>query len=277
MQQSMQTLDLYTASGARCTVMPLGATVVSWCPAGGKEQLFMSRLSGQGGLPVRGGIPVVFPQFAEMGHLPKHGLVRDVVWELVTCSQGEQISSLLLRTQVSEASLALWPFAYTLHLHIELYEQTLRMTLEVTNSGTQAFQFQAALHTYFQLQQGVPVTVHGLAQAGYIDKLQQIRMPATGQTQLSVNQWMDRIYLDTATPLRLTQAEHTVQMSYLGFSDVVLWTPWQQGVTAIPDIADDEGCRMLCIEPACIAQPPLLPAGGVWRGSMVVCAGPAAR
>ena len=33
--------------------------------------------------PGRGGVPILFPQFADRGSLRKHDFVRDVVWKMV--------------------------------------------------------------------------------------------------------------------------------------------------------------------------------------------------
>src|SRR5512139_4252652 len=78
-------LTLVAPDGARAEVYLYGAHVVSWVPAGGQERLFLSRTSAfRAGAPIRGGVPVVFPQFGALGPLPLHGLVRLMVWELAT-------------------------------------------------------------------------------------------------------------------------------------------------------------------------------------------------
>ena len=53
------------ASGATATINCFGATVTSWMLPSGKEMFYLSKLSDTTGVkPIRGGIPVVFPQFA---------------------------------------------------------------------------------------------------------------------------------------------------------------------------------------------------------------------
>ena len=79
-------VTLATAGGDRATVLLHGAQVVSWIPAGGSERLYLSERSRYGdGKGVRGGVPVVFPQFNRRGpdfSLPKHGFVRTRAWTL---------------------------------------------------------------------------------------------------------------------------------------------------------------------------------------------------
>ena len=71
-------LRLTAADGAQATVLRHGAQIVSWIPAGDQERLYLSPIAAAGpGQAVRGGIPVVFPQFASQGPLPKHGYAPD--------------------------------------------------------------------------------------------------------------------------------------------------------------------------------------------------------
>ena len=72
---------VHTPSGASAEVYPHSAHVTSWIPAGGTEALFVSRAAHfQPGTAIRGGVPVIFPQFATFGPLPKHGFARLERW-----------------------------------------------------------------------------------------------------------------------------------------------------------------------------------------------------
>ena len=69
------------SDGATALVALHGAHVLSWQPADGRERLFLSdRAVFDGQAAIRGGIPVVFPQFAERGPLRKHGFARTAPW-----------------------------------------------------------------------------------------------------------------------------------------------------------------------------------------------------
>lgn len=64
-------------------VSPYGGQVLSWCDPNGREMLYLSSTSsGADGKPIRGGVPVCFPQFAARGPLPKHGFARTLPWTL---------------------------------------------------------------------------------------------------------------------------------------------------------------------------------------------------
>ena len=64
------------APGVRITACSRGGHLMTWTTEG-VERLWMSPLSACGGAEaIRGGVPVLFPQFSIFGSLPKHGLLR---------------------------------------------------------------------------------------------------------------------------------------------------------------------------------------------------------
>ncbi|HEX5871641.1 MAG TPA: hypothetical protein VFY65_14540, partial [Longimicrobium sp.] len=80
----MPKLRLTHASGGTAEVYLHGAHVASWVPAGGSEAMFLSRAATLApGEAIRGGVPVIFPQFASRGPLAKHGFARVQPWKRV--------------------------------------------------------------------------------------------------------------------------------------------------------------------------------------------------
>ena len=81
------------ANGASALIALHGAQLLSWktghssvgdAPADGRERLFLSeRARFAEGAAIRGGVPVIFPQFAGRGPLPKHGFARTLPWRLI--------------------------------------------------------------------------------------------------------------------------------------------------------------------------------------------------
>ncbi|MBV5344762.1 MAG: D-hexose-6-phosphate mutarotase, partial [Rhodoferax sp.] len=63
--------------GDSVLVSAQGAQVLSWQSAG-RERLYLSPQSVfDGHTPIRGGVPICFPQFNQRGALPKHGFARN--------------------------------------------------------------------------------------------------------------------------------------------------------------------------------------------------------
>mgnify|MGYP000048560620 CR=1 FL=1 len=83
-------LTITSGDGARVVVHRDGAQVTSWLPAGSDDdRLFVSASSGFGpGVSIRGGIPVIFPQFGAEGTLPRHGFARTMPWTVVNAREG---------------------------------------------------------------------------------------------------------------------------------------------------------------------------------------------
>ena len=147
-------LRLATASGARAVVALHGAQVLSWAPPGGEERLYLSpKAVFDGHSAVRGGIPVCFPQFADLGPLPAHGFARNRRWSLTTERSGKDFALAGLTLADDEATRALWPYAFSAELSILIEDSRLDLELEITNTGDEAFEFTAALHTYLAVRE----------------------------------------------------------------------------------------------------------------------------
>jgi glucose-6-phosphate 1-epimerase len=262
---ALQKLRLSHASGARAEVYPHGAHVTSWVPAGGAEALFLSRAATFApGAAIRGGVPVIFPQFAGMGPLPKHGFARTQPWERVDEADGP--GAVLLRLRDSEATRRIWPRAFVAELAVEVEDDRLSTELTIQNSGDDTVEFTAALHTYLRVGDVRRATVEGLQGLRYRVG-QRVRVDA--DPTLSVSEPVDRVYLNTPPELRVRDAENGREflLRASGFADTVVWNPWAAATAALPDMEDDEYLEMLCVEAAQVGVPVRLGAGERWTGS----------
>jgi glucose-6-phosphate 1-epimerase len=100
---------------AKVVVHLYGATILSWSSTGGKPLLFMSsKAVMNGSQAIRGGIPIVFPQFNKNGILPQHGFARVSRWTLggVTTKLRKTVKAFLTLTPaaIPVAQRLLWPF-----------------------------------------------------------------------------------------------------------------------------------------------------------------------
>lgn len=263
-------LELAHPSGSSAEVYLHGAHVASWVPAGREEALFVSRAAVfEPGSAIRGGIPVVFPQFAELGPLPKHGFARTRPWDWVSGPDEDRVR---LRLQADADTLAIWPFAFTAELTVELGEHTLRVELEVGNPGTEAFTFSGALHTYFRVADAAEVALLGLEGVRYRSRQEGVDGGVDRSPVVGFAGEVDRVYLDAPEELVLRDAAggRELRIGQTGFRDVVVWNPGAEKAAALPDMLGGEQREMVCVEAAQVGEPVRLEPGTVWRGAQVL-------
>ncbi len=274
----MEKITVRAADGASVQMTAQGAHVCSWIPAGGQEQLFLSKTSEwREGVAIRGGVPVIFPQFGGLGNLPKHGFARTAHWTLQSCSndaQGKGIAVFVL--QDNEASRAVWPYAFTAQLRVTVHADQLNIALDIRNTGTDTLSFTAALHTYFAVQDIAAARLHGLQHCQYRDSMNGGQLCTETADSLHITAETDRIYLNTPSELRLQQPQQVMQIRSEGFADTVVWNPGATGAVKLSDLEPEGHQRMLCVEAAAIGQPVILAAGQSWCGQQQLRVLPAA-
>ena len=264
-------IDLAHPSGARAAVYLQGAHVARWTDPSGAELLFASERSRyETGAAVRGGVPVIFPQFADQGPLPKHGFARTAAWEHAgSGTDAEGAAWALLRLEDTGATRALWPHAFRADLRVALDADSLAVALRVANTGDGAMAFTCALHSYFRVDDVRRAAVEGLRGASYLDKLRAGGAFTEEREAVEFAGEVDRVYVAAPDRLRVRGAAggRAVVVEKEGFRDAVVWNPWAEGARGLPDMADDEYLRMLCVEPANAAEPVHVAPGEEWTGT----------
>ncbi|MFZ4873606.1 D-hexose-6-phosphate mutarotase [Janthinobacterium sp. Mn2066] len=260
-------VTIRAADGAEATVTLYGGHLVSWRTADGQQRLFCSRDSAlDGSRAIRGGVPVIFPQFGARGNGMRHGFARVSTWQAGPhgVDDGAAFAEFSLHhTDLPEAIAAAWPYAFTLRLRVRVHAHKLELSLTVQNTGDQAFPFSAALHTYYNIDQLSTARIEGLQHVRYSDDTPQDALQAEEHLQFADK--LDRIYYQLPGPLSLHAGGSVLKMTQQGFTDAVVWNPGAQDAAALPDLDDDEYPHFICIEPALI-QPDLLAAGAEWNG-----------
>ena len=263
---ALPAVRITAANGAQATVSLFGAHLLSWKTSDGKERLFVSAHTAlDGSKPIRGGVPVIFPQFNVRGPGPKHGFARESTWRL-TGSGGDGGSSFLefslTQDDLTPQHAQAWPHAFALTLRYTLHGDALDAEFKVVNTGAQAFPFAVALHTYYDVGQLAATSISGLQHQQFVDH--HLNTLVQQQRALHFTEKHDRLYQSTPA-LTLNTDNATLRLEQQGYSEWVVWNPGQADTAAIADLGDDEYLRFICIEPACIDQQPLA-AGASWSG-----------
>ena len=255
------------ASGSRAEVYLHGAHVTSWVPAGGHEMLFLSqRAEFEADKAIRGGIPVVFPQFADSGPLPRHGWLRTSTWRLRDIPS--PLASATFEVEEDQHTMSIWPHPYHVELKISLGEAFLELELSVSNPGAEAFEFTCALHSYLSVGDARKAEVSGLHGCGYVDKVKGGVVATESDAILRVESETDRVYFDAPGVLELRDSARNalLEITSTGFRDAVIWNPWEKGSSQIADLAECEYVKMLCVETAAVTTPVSLLPGEHWAG-----------
>ena len=255
---TLPAVQLNSGDGASAIVTLYGAHLGAWTSADGAGRLFCSERSVRdGSRAIRGGVPVIFPQFAERGDGMRHGFARVSTWRLADSGTGEQGAFavfLLTRADLSPAIAGAWQHGFELRLTVALQGQTLNLSLDVRNTGDDDFAFSAALHTYF-----------------LVDAIDAVRIKGVEAGALRIDGKLDRIYRDATAGITLLHGAGTLKLTQSGFRDLVIWNPGAADTAALADMIDADYQRFVCIEPALIT-PAILQSGAAWRGEHQVTA-----
>jgi len=248
--------------GATAQIVHHGAQLASWIPANQGEQLFLSAASPvTSGKALRGGVPVIFPQFSDYGPLPRHGFARNLEWQKRDSQPGNRA---VFELRDSDITRAIWPHSFLAELTFTVSGDALNIDLAIHNTGNATFDFTAALHTYLRVAHISETGLIGLQGLSYREQGQQFTETAE---VLHIDGPVDRVYFNTPSALEVRQARQRVRVTSSGFADTVVWNPWKEASDAMADMEPDGYERMVCVESAAVGQAVSVQPGAVWRAS----------
>lgn len=264
-------------------ILNYGATVFSW-KVDDKPQIWLSDAAKMdGSKPVRGGIPLVFPNFGKLqdpgfAELPQHGFARNSEWEFLgqvkECPPTVQFA--LSPEQANPDVYAKWGTGdhdFTLIYTIELGEQDLKTKIEVSNTDKKSWKFNWLFHTYLYVDDITDIVVNNLAGDYCYDQLVAEHYHEKAP-MISFTEEFDRIYknVDTSKVLQtveLGKVNHTVKR--VNLPDVVVWNPWVAKSASMADFEPKSGFhKMLCIEPGHVADFVTLQPGETWTAEQII-------
>jgi D-hexose-6-phosphate mutarotase len=247
-------IDIHN-SLASATVSLQGAQLIDWTPVDADPVIWLSdKAHYSPGKSIRGGVPVCWPWFgdhAENPLMPAHGFARQLPWELNAVSvRDDGATCLLFILEPSNESELLWPHAFELRLLIVIGE-SLEMSLESINRGSQVMTITEALHTYFQVSDVRHVSVTGLDHVHFLDKPDAYKEKIQSG-EITVTTEIDRIYLDTTADCIIEDPglNRKIIIAKSGSQSTVVWNPWIDKSVQMGDMDAQAYLHMLCIESA---------------------------
>lgn len=267
--QGAELITLQSPDGATAQIAMLGAHVISWRTPDGVEQLFTSATAEykEGGA-IRGGVPVIFPQFAALGSGPKHGFARGSLWLFTEVVDGDDFITARFTLHDTPKTRAVWDHLFEAEVAVTLRPRTLEVTLQIVNRDAAPFTFTAALHTYLRVHDIRDVSIDGLAGLRYRDSVLDGVEVVQAKTALRIKGETDRIYFDVPESIHVREGRKPrFAVHAAGFPDAVIWNPGAEKGAALPDLEPDGYLHMLCVEAAAIGRPVTLEPGSRWQGS----------
>lgn len=269
----LEALRLNGPRGSSAVIARLGGQVLSWITPDGRERLFLSEKAVfDGSKPIRGGVPVCFPQFGSLGDLPAHGFVRTRLWEVAAQRSGDDYALVTMALEDDEETRALWPHSFRLELTLMIESDRIDLELSVLNPGGESIAFTGALHTYVRTVQVEDVALEGLYGHDYRDAADGNKIVRETGTELTVDRETDRVYRNIRRPQLLRAGNLTLGVQSQGFPDVVIWNPWVEKCAQLADMPADGWRHMLCIEAAAADNRIVLPPGEEWYGRQTLVA-----
>ena len=267
-------ITLRADDGATVDIHRHGAHVTSWRPAGDSEdRLYLSPRSEFGGsAAIRGGIPVIFPQFAAEGPLPRHGFARTSLWALGCVAReadGAAEAELVLRD--SAETRAVWDAAFKAVLAVKVFARRLEVSLRVENVGEAAISFTAALHTYLRVHDVADAELTGLR--GTLFRVSgDSTLRSDEADRVCFDDFVDRVYVGAPPRLELRDRHRGMVIEAEGFPDVVVWNPGRERAASLRDLEPGDERRFVCVEAAVVQTPVTLGAGRRWSGTQTLTA-----
>jgi len=250
--------------GASAIATLQGAHLVSWKPAGGEECLYVSERSPfEAGRAIRGGVPIVFPQFADRGPLAQHGFARTQPWSFEGTDESHEGYGASFALQGSPQTMALWPHPFRLVFSARIAGTRLDMQLRIVNTGDAAFDFAAALHTYFRVADAAATHLHGLRGTRCTDRGSSA-VDVEPREVISAAEPIDRVYFAAPARVRVETPERVLHIGQRGFTDTVVWNPGVDRTARMADMPPDGFRYMLCVEAAAIEPRVALAPGDTW-------------
>ncbi|KAE8653168.1 hypothetical protein Csa_019967 [Cucumis sativus] len=227
--------------------------------------------------PIRGGIPICFPQFLNNGMNERHGFVRTKFWRidldppaLPTSAPCSSCIDLIL----DEQDRWTWPHKYEFRHRVALgYEGELRLTSRIRNirPDGKPFTFTFAYHPYlFVSDISSEVRIEGVETLNYLDHLKDKERVTEQADAITFESEVDKVYVLTPTKIAILDHERkkTIELRKDGLLDAIVWNPWDKKSKAIEDFGNQDYKRMVCVGAAAIENFITLKPGEEWKGRM---------
>jgi glucose-6-phosphate 1-epimerase len=234
--------------------------VARWQPSSAEDPvLFMSAKSHfAAGKAIRGGVPLVFPWFADRtGGLQggAHGFARTLEWEVVAAERRKDGVALSFKLLPNQTTRDLG-FDHFVLVYEVVVGATLTLALAVENVGDSPLTFEEALHAYYSVSDVRQIEVSGLGDTDYLDRAENARRKHQGVGAIRFAGETDQLHLNTRSAVTISDPDwrRRIAIEKRGSESTVVWNPWIEKAARLADFGDEEWRHMVCVEPANAAE-----------------------
>lgn len=215
-----------TKGDSTADVYLYGGVVTSYIKEGVEYIAVRPDAKMDGSKPISGGLSHCWPQFGP-GEIQQHGFARNVKWDVVSVSNEKVELSLVPNDYTKE----MWDKEFKCTFTVTLNDDQLDTKMNVDNNGEEAFDFQAALHSYFTVSSLENLEISGSFEGKeFLNKLvgDEGEMQTEERSTITISEEYDRVYKGVNDPV-LKDSGKGKQLSVLntaGYEDTVVWNPY---------------------------------------------------
>jgi len=255
----LEYVSLSHESGATSKVFLFGGDLTSYVDADGTEWVAVRPdAKMDGSKPISGGLSHCFPQFGP-GEIQQHGFARNVDWAVEDLGE----ASCTLSMKPSDYSKEMWDKDFECLFEVSLTGESCDTKMIVKNNGKESFDFQAALHSYFDISSIKKTSIGGSFKgATFLNKMLDPPADETEEREeVVISEEYDRVYKGVNDCVLKDEGKGKALkiVNSGGWKDTVLWNPY-----------GDEGMgfdNFVCVESVAFDPVPL-EGGKTWEAEL---------
>lgn len=199
-EHDLEYVKLVSDNGSSAEIYLFGGVVTSYKDADGTDFIAVRPdAKTDGSKPISGGLSHCWPQFGP-GEIQQHGFARNVDWAVKDISD----SSVVLELAPSDYSKAMWDKEFLCTFTVDLSNEELSTKMLVENKGADAFDFQAALHSYFTVSSLENLEIAGSFEGKeFLNKMvgDEGEMQTEDRSAITISEEYDRVYKGVNDPV----------------------------------------------------------------------------
>jgi len=257
---------------ATATISLYGGQVLEYKPHDQSEQVIWlsDKAIFQDNKAIRGGIPICWPWFGDYNHinnndrpmleqLPAHGFARISLWDIFSTELlPDGATKIVLKMPCYNTCQEYQTVNAHFHLTLEmtlLISDCLKISLTTINHDSKDWLLADALHSYFRVSNINEISIRGLEQTRFIDKVKR-GQTGTEDSEISLKGETDKVFINTSSEIILDDPGfgRSISINKENSNSTVIWNPWQEKTLQMSDMSSEAWINMVCIEPANVLE-----------------------